>query len=103
MGGQIHTQLVYSEIEWLRRRETTSWKGDWSPSNYIAAWMTGRKRGWRRVVDNEYLVKQKDQPETQLRLWWPLRNAWNEIVVAVRAAGVTVKPVERVNLPQPAN
>lgn len=104
-GGATKTKLIYAQAEWLRERQTVRWERDWSPRRYVMALMTGEKKGWQRIATDERFIKMRGGEEVQITLtgmpFSARHQAWREIITAMQAAGVEIKPIERIVLSQP--
>ena len=97
LGGVTRAKLVYSEIEWLGTTERIYWKR----RRHLRTVLSGKEKPvWDREVVYQYWVKEKAAKVTTLDLGWTVRGGWNEILRVAQAAGVTVKPVERIEMPR---
>lgn len=101
LGGATQTKLEFAQIEWLRQRETVRWERDWVPRRVIGRLMTGDKPGWRQVTTDERFIKLRGGEEAEVTLPVLPLGSWHEIFKALHAAGVPIKPIERIVLPQP--
>ena len=97
LGGDTQAKLVYSKIEWLGTTERIYWKRRRHLPTVLSA---KEKPSWKREVVYQYWVKEKAANVTTLDLRWAVRGGWNEILRVAQAAGVTVKPVERIEMPR---
>lgn len=100
-GGATQTKLIFAQIAWVRARETVRWERDWVPRRFIMSLMMGEKTGWQRIATDEYFITMKGGGETEVTLTGLPPGAWREIFTALRAAGVAIKPIERIVLSQP--
>lgn len=100
LGGETYTKLVYSQIDWVGKRERIIWEHDPRRTNIVTR-MLGSKPVWQPKTIEECLVQLRGGAETQMDLRWGVNGACDEILNAAQAAGVTVKPVERIIQPKP--